>query len=81
MHCGLRYTKKLTGSDLSSNIKKRVLAQLLFLIKSLIQSLKLFSRPNLKKSFVCFVYNLIEPEIQPSKTLYIWLETGPPVKP
>ncbi len=57
---------------------KSVLAQLFIL--------KLISRPTLefwrlKNAFFCFVYSLIEPEIQPTKTLYLWLGTSPPVKP
>ena len=75
LHCGLRYTKKLTGSDFISNIKKvyvRNCAQLLNCFPDLLY---------LKNVCIRFVYNLIEPEIQPSKTVYLWLGAGPPVKP
>ena len=41
----------------------------------------LWNFEDFKNVFFCFVYNLIEPEIQPLKTLNIWLGTGPPAKP
>ena len=49
-------------------------------------ALKLFSVPlwnfeDLKNDLFSFADNLIEPEIQPSKTPYFLLGTGPPVKP
>ena len=48
MHCGLRYTKKLTGSEFffSSNIKKVYLA------------LKLFSRPGILKTKIKYLFVL-----------------------
>ena len=81
MHCGLRYTKKLTGSDFISNIKKVYLRN--FELLNCFLDL-LWNFEDFKNVFIRFVYNPKEPEIQlytALKTLYLWLGTGPPVKP
>ena len=58
LHCGLRYTKKLTDSDSISNIKKVYLRNF-YLLDCFLDLLW-----NFENVFFCFVYNLIEPEIQ-----------------
>ena len=61
-HCGLRYTKKLTGSDFISNIKKVHLRN--FELLNCFLDL-LWNFEDLKNVFIHFVYNQTEPEIQP----------------
>ena len=61
MHCGLRYTKKLTGSDVISNIKKMYLRNF-YLLNCFLDLLWNFE--DFKNVYIRYVYNLIEPEIQ-----------------
>ena len=68
LHCGLRYTKKLSGSDFISNIKKMYLRNF-YLLNCFLDLLWTFE--DLKNVYIRYVYNLIEPEIQPWKTLYL----------
>ena len=79
-HHALRFkgTKKLTGSDFISSIKKVYLHN--FKLLNCFLDL-LWNFEDLKNVVIHFVYNQTEPEIQPWKTLYLWLGTGPPVKP